>query len=309
MDDRIYERRFELVHDLITGHGLEIGAGTRPQRLPDGATCVYFDRLDRDGFSSLFGTAPDYAIRPMDEIPSVFPDGADFLIAHNVLEHCASPITTLIGWLAFVRDGGLVVLSIPAKEHCPGDAGRLVPPPEHLIADFLLADPEDAFESREHIYSFLLGWRDQIHPQTSKDVYAAHCLSEARRSGHDLHWHALDHDAASFVVEAAALLSGRHIQWVRVASAEDPVHWTFGESIFAFRVTHHPLVVPSPALEKTRGRLVAFASVLRRNAAALEGKLGRALVSSAIPWRLDEAGRPESPCRPRALRAVHLVSQ
>lgn len=273
VDPRIFKRRFQLSSDLLVGRGLEIGGGANPQRLPAGATCAYFDVRDTAQLGDLFGVAMDYPILPMDRIPLEFPNGADFLIAHNVLEHSANPIATLIDWMAYVRDEGLMVLSIPSMQHCPGDAGRLVPPPEHLLDDFLTDDCDDAFESREHIYSFLLGWYEHIHPGTSKAVYTAHCLSEARRSGHDLHWHALDHEAAEFIIEAAALLSARDIDSVRSCRYGDASYPTLGESIFMFRVLHRAQD-PNPRLEATRRRIADHAEKLRHDGEGLLARLG-----------------------------------
>src|SRR3954468_769618 len=98
--------------DLIAGRGVEIGAGAYPQALPPGATAAQYDLRDAAELKALFGTET-IPVRPMAELRSDFPAGADFLIAHNVLEHAPDPIGQLIRWNACVRDGGVVLISLP----------------------------------------------------------------------------------------------------------------------------------------------------------------------------------------------------
>src|SRR5437763_16581749 len=88
--------------DLIAGHGVEIGAGAYPQMLPPGAMASHYDLRDAAGLKALFGEET-ISVRPISELPSDFPSGVDFLIAHNVLEHAPDPIGELIRWNACVR--------------------------------------------------------------------------------------------------------------------------------------------------------------------------------------------------------------
>jgi SAM-dependent methyltransferase len=236
VDARIYSRRFELTSDLLVGCGLEIGAGVNPQKLPDEVSCVYFDKRDAQSIKDLFHDIADYEVHPIDEIPTFFPDGADFLIAHNVLEHSPDPIGLLRSWFSFVRNDGMLVLSLPEKSHCPPDAMRAVPSLDHLVLDHVYSRGEDTFESKEHIYSFLLGWRDHVHPHLNKVAYCDHCLAEAQRSGHDLHWHAIDLPLGEKVIQTAGLLSGKDIDMVRICHSASETFSTFGEVIYIFRL-------------------------------------------------------------------------
>ena len=97
---------------VLRGSGLEIGAGAYPQTLPKGAHASYYDIRNEAETRELFGSSVVTA-RHVDVIPADFPNGADFLIARNVLEHCSDPIGTLIAWNGSVRDGGTVVISLP----------------------------------------------------------------------------------------------------------------------------------------------------------------------------------------------------
>ena len=114
---------------------------------------------------------------------------------------------------------------------------RLVPPLEHLLLDHLLSRGESAFESKEHIYSFLLGWHECIHPDDDKASYIYHCLSEAQRSGHDLHWHALDREVSEAIVKLSALLSGVDVKDVTIYDTTTPQLTTFGELIMVYTIT------------------------------------------------------------------------
>lgn len=236
IDTRIFQRRYEATADLITGHGLEIGAGANPQLLPENVSCLYFDKRDLDGLQTLFHQRIDCQVHPIDDIPKYFPEGADFLIAHNVLEHSPDPIGLLRSWLSFVKDGGLMVLSLPDRQYCLPDAKRIPPSFAHLVLDHLHSRGEDTFESKEHIYSFLLGWREYIHPQADKIAYLDHCLAEPWRSGHDLHWHALDRELGEKIIRTAGLLSGRAIHMCRICTVDSTPLSTLGEAIFVFRV-------------------------------------------------------------------------
>lgn len=275
VDTRIYERRSQMVNDLLSnmGTGMEIGAGASPHKLPVGVDCIYFDKLVRGQLENLFGTSIQYPVHPIEDAKSVFENGSPFLIAHNVLEHSADPISTLIFWMSLVAKNGLIVLSIPAKEHCPPDSMRAVPPPEHLLMDYLIDNTEDAFESREHIFSFLAGWRDYIHPESTKSEFLDHQLSEALRSGHDLHWHALDTNLAEFIVYSASILSKRMARIVRRCTYESEQYPTLGETILAIRLDSSEGVSSldesyrraQSAIGSFAGRLTEMAGVLDRS--------------------------------------------
>src|SRR5436853_732291 len=176
--------------DLIAGHGVEIGAGAFPQALPPEATAAQYDLRDATELRGLFGTET-IPVRPIAELRSDFPAGADFLIAHNVLEHAPDPIGELIRWNACVRESGVVVLSLPHYLYCP-DARRRVAPPLHLLEDYREATDGSDFVSCDTGASFALGWWEDFcrhHNTQSIAEFSRLALDNLAGDRPDFHWH------------------------------------------------------------------------------------------------------------------------
>ena len=202
----IYERRREKTQPYLYGKGVEIGAGTSPQDLPDGCEALYFDKRDKSELSNYFGEEVTYKIHSFDDFSNYFPNGADFLIAHHVLEHTPDPIATLRHWHTYVKPAGVFVISVPYFTLCP-DRDRLEPDFNHILTDHLLDRDGDSFESREHVLSFLSSWVDDSPglADLTKSECCRKILSQTKRSGHDFHWHAFDHRLFQETIYAAAL--------------------------------------------------------------------------------------------------------
>ena len=220
---------------LIAGRGVEIGAGAFPQPLPPGAAASHYDLRNAAELRALFGTET-IPVRPLSDLPNDFPSGADFLIAHNVLEHSPNPIGELIRWNGFVRAGGTVVLSLPHYLYCP-DAKRSVPPLAHLIHDYVTGTDGDDFVSREHSASFALGWWEDFcraHRTESIALFAHLALDSLKDERPDFHWHAYDSDLACETAAAAAILSGTGIEFLRCWRPDH--EQTVGDILIAYRI-------------------------------------------------------------------------
>jgi hypothetical protein len=242
----IHEARLRTSGPFLRGRGIEIGAGLNPQRLPAGVVCERFDLRDADELARIeaAGRGQDISAdqvptsRAMHEIASCFPSGADFLIAHNVLEHCADPIGTLHAWFGYVRAGGVAVLSVPHRDFCP-DAGRLVPDLEHLLADHVLERDADHFESREHAYSCSAGWMNHWPDWLALDrrAIAERMHTVAAMPALDVHWHAFTPLLFDELLQAASLLAARPL---RLLAWADPtragVQRTVGDVIAVVRI-------------------------------------------------------------------------
>jgi hypothetical protein len=227
--------RYEVSRCFLNGHGIEIGAGTNPQPLPSGCKCDYFDIRTNEQILELFGKEVSYKVNSVEEIPNLFPEGADFLIAHNVIEHSSDPIGLLAKFQSYVRDQGTLVISLPHYQKCP-DIERVVPSLEHLVLDHLLDRGDGAFESREHIYSFLLGWVDHLWMKDRNQYeYARFLLSEGRRNDHDLHWHSFDTPLSIKLVVATCKLVGCGAQLLSWADPETEIS-TSGDIILVYTI-------------------------------------------------------------------------
>jgi len=252
-----YDIRYRMVGSFLSGKGIEIGAGVNPQRLPKGITCEYFDKRDDGELLKYFGENSKIKTYPFTQFSHHFPELADFLIAHNVLEHCSNPISTLIEWHNFVKHGGTVVLSVPYHECCP-DKGRNVSPFDHILLDYLLERNDDSFESREHIYSNIMGWIDDggFKDKSKFEVaQSAHQCAKAKEN--DLHWHVFSEDVLKMAIQFSALISGKNIIFERVSAPykKDIVEKTDCEIIVIYRIYNEKIqtmdVMLKQELERT----------------------------------------------------------
>lgn len=225
--------RYKLSKEFLKGRGLEIGAGAYPQQIPEGVFCEYFDKKNENERD----IKKTYSLKAFRER---FPHGADFLIAHNVLEHTSNPIKTLIEWNDYVKPGGNVVISVPHVNYCP-DKGRLIPSFEHILLDYLLDRDDNSFESREHIYSFIMGWIDEGFAKDKDKFYIAQKAHEcAKAKENDLHWHAFDEDLFEKVVKASALFGNKNIiiECTAMPGHSDKKYNTTGEIICIYCINN-----------------------------------------------------------------------
>jgi SAM-dependent methyltransferase len=229
--------RAKVANSYLRGVGVEIGAGVSPHPVPSGVTAVQYDIRDCAALKQLFGKDPACPPRPLSDISTDFPQGCDFLIAHHVLEHSANPIDTLQSWHAWVRRGGIVVLSLPHYQQCD-DRLRLPVTIDHLILDYLLSRGDRAFESKEHIAPFILAW---VRNMWVKDFDGARLaefvLSEMKRDeGHDLHWHAFEPQSALATVIAACLGGRRKCHLLACAHPDEGKLRTGQDILLVYRL-------------------------------------------------------------------------
>ena len=233
--------------------GIEIGAGAFPSLLPDGVGCARFDKRDHAGLEQYFAGAPiPAASRSIDDIASVFPQGSDFLVAHNVLEHTADPIGTLLAWLAYVREGGVLILSLPHRNFCPGDMLRPVATFEHVLIDYALQRDATSLESREHFIAGCVGWAKDW-PDTTKDDFSRGVLEAAGGLDLEHHFHVFDDDLASAMVRSALQLHG--LGRILVFASPYLVPRTEGEIIVVIETDGVP--EPVPEIHAVESRLAA----------------------------------------------------
>jgi SAM-dependent methyltransferase len=95
------------------GVGLDIGCGSTDGHKGYGEenkiknTAIGFDR----GFTNLTGYANDL---------HWFKDGSlDYIFSSHLLEHIEKPEMTLLEWWRVLKDGGMLVMYLPLKDHYP----------------------------------------------------------------------------------------------------------------------------------------------------------------------------------------------
>jgi SAM-dependent methyltransferase len=214
---------------FVSGHGLEIGAGLVPTYLPGIERLSVVDKLDAAEFQRLFGEAPPYDILTLEQARSRNPEGVDFVMAHQVLEHCSNPIRVLATeWLPLLRDGGVLFISIPSY-NMVSERLRLPTPLDHILDDWALDRGDEAYESVDHIPSFIAGWTEAHQDsfsfaEGSASEYAQGILTEINRRGHDLHWHTYTFDVAAAMTEVGFYAAGFDIQWLHKYETLDCIY-------------------------------------------------------------------------------------
>lgn len=231
--------------DLLRGKGFEIGPGATPQLLARDVACRYYDKRSDEELKQLFerfhSSDENAYIVPTTSVANLgrdFPGGADFLIAHNVLEHAPDPVGELAGWQRHVRAGGIVLLSLPHRQ--PGlDNGRPLPSFAHLVADALDNANGTTFECREHVSSFLIACANMFAEQRglrSVSEFESAAKPFLLADENDIHWHAYEARTAIHVCLLAALLLGHRIAFRRIWAPEEGLTRTDGDILVAYEV-------------------------------------------------------------------------
>lgn len=209
-----YALRVRIAKPYLVGDGIEIGAGSNPHPGLPGTTYHVFDKRTREEVSKYCGVPIDNIpqVRPMEDIPKVFPNGANYLIANHVIEHLSNPIKDLIEWFSYVKEGGYLILSVPYVSNCP-DKGRPVASIEHLFLDYALNRNDASFDSREHAYSFLMAWID-VGMNVGKDKFEVATIAHQQASleKNDIHWHTFTGESFKELILLTALLSKRGLR-------------------------------------------------------------------------------------------------
>jgi SAM-dependent methyltransferase len=256
--------RAEFAAPVLKGTGLEIGAGAYPQTLPLGVSARYFDIRTSEEAVKLFGkeVVDTY---PMAEVTRFFPNGADFLIAHNVLEHIPDPIGGLIAWNSLVRIGGSVVISLPHRDYCP-DGLRIRTEYRHILGDFLMHSDGSDPGSREHIIAFATSWHEDFCRTNGLEKIEDFTRSVLKiyPTANDAHWHSLDTELSLQIVAGAAEFGGTRIKDLRCWSPERSE--TIGDILISYSVDarREPAQYVRRLINLTERRERAVSRALRR---------------------------------------------
>lgn len=202
--------RDDLAAKFCKGYGVEIGPGMLPTKVPSGSSLCFVDKRSTEELRTYFSV--DDGVTVTARLADFSQASFDFLIAHHVLEHCSNVIEELVAWISYLKDDAILLLSVPIAHCCP-DKARLVTPQTHFLMDYIMRTTDTAFESREHIYSFLWGWYDQ-GGLAGRDKQEAQAMvhQAVHAPVNDLHWHVFSAQTFRFVVEIAAKLALRNCQ-------------------------------------------------------------------------------------------------
>jgi SAM-dependent methyltransferase len=229
MEVEMPDLRSALGNQYLRGFGVEIGAGLSPTAAPNISGIAFIDKRSPAEVAALFGRAPDYEILTPSAGRERFSESVDFIVAHHVIEHCDDPIGVLVKeWLPMLKTDGLIYLSLPSARHSC-EQFRLPTPIGHVLDDYYFERPSTCYESKDHIYSFVLQWT--VHqpggfPFANSDVisYATEALRVPLPETQDLHWHTYTLPVASQMVEAAFWAAGFGLEWLCQEETENEHH-------------------------------------------------------------------------------------
>lgn len=185
--------RRTLSNFFIHGVGLELGPGSRPFPIPDGAQCFYGDIRDNEALVKYFSTCTVPAGRIIDaqSLQGIQDSSLDFVISAHVIEHLEDPIGSIVNTLRVLRPGGIFMLVVPDKRYT-FDKMRPTTTIDHYVTDYKdggSGTREDAYE--EHIrYVACQVFGDKI--AESKILEEVKRLSS---SNMDIHFHAWTTDS------------------------------------------------------------------------------------------------------------------
>lgn len=221
--------RESLSHKYLSGFGVEIGAELSPTAGPNISGLAVVDKRSPEEFEALFGQPPPYEILSPARGRELFRDRVDFIVAHHVAEHCDNPIYVLVNqWLPMLKEGGILYLSLPSATHGCENL-HLATPIDHLLDDYYFERPSVCYESKSHIYSFILQWTvfrpgDVWFANSDQISYAAETLRAALPEIQDLHWHTYTMRIASQVIEAAFYEGNFGLEWLHQDDSGEELH-------------------------------------------------------------------------------------
>lgn len=179
------DSREALAMQYIKGRGIEIGALSKPLRVPARAEVKYVDRLPVGELRRQYPELKGHSFVKVDVVSdgeklNEFQTGSlDFVIANHFLEHCENPIGALSAFLRVLKPGGIVYLAVPDMRFT-FDSGRPVTGLQHLIRDYR----EGATRSREEHFK---EWRTLVELKFRYDPERS--VETLKDDSYSIHFH------------------------------------------------------------------------------------------------------------------------
>jgi SAM-dependent methyltransferase len=178
---------------FLRGHGLEVGAGSRPFPLPDGAVCHYGDVRKGEALKDYFHgeESPAGGVIDAQTYAGIADAGHDFVIAAHVIEHLFDPVGAIRAAMRILKPGGVFVCVVPEMT-LNWDRDRPPATVAHMLLDARDGGASTRLEAyREHVRYVHPALTGEHIPEADVDRHARHGMEV----GIDIHvhaWRALD---------------------------------------------------------------------------------------------------------------------
>lgn len=151
-------RRRKYAARYLSGDGIEIGGLHNPLDI-SGLPVARIRRVDRYDIATLREHYPPLHAMELVSV-DIIDDGQilatiqdaslDFIVANHLIEHCDNPIGTLGNWLAKLKTGGVIFMTVPDKR-VGFEEQRPLTPLDHIIEDYR-CDGEARTRRNQHHY-------------------------------------------------------------------------------------------------------------------------------------------------------------
>jgi SAM-dependent methyltransferase len=172
---------------FISGHGIEVGAGSRPFPVPEGAKCFYGDVRDEGELATYFGTSSvsftgKLDAQTLDGVPLA---SLDFAISAHVIEHLFDPLGSIRATIERLKPGGVFLLVAPELT-MTWDRRRPPTTVDHMASDLLDGGEGTRLQAYIEHFRYVAPELDAAVPEDEIDRRAR----ETMATGHDIHEHA-----------------------------------------------------------------------------------------------------------------------
>lgn len=197
---------------VLSGYGLEVGAGAAPFPAPLRCRVVYGDRLSHSTLvrKRYTGQAEEQIVWPdiqtdFDTLVGVGDESLDFVIGCHVIEHTRNPIGVFKAAWDKLRPGGHLLLVVPDRDRT-FDRTRPVTSLEHMIADYERPDRVRDYQHYEEFYTLAF--------ETPQSERAAIVDREFAQEG-DIHYHVWTYESFMAMV---AHVDRNVVKWSEIVS-------------------------------------------------------------------------------------------